>query len=134
MEIRDTARPFWGVAATIIVLLLAPTPALAQRADIGWHPAPFGTPSVVGPPVGEVESLWAATVRDSVQIPRTHWLEGAALLGAASGAAGAFLGVGLCHYSDTCRHPTAAALRGFLILGLLGFGVGALIGGLFPKS
>jgi hypothetical protein len=67
-------------------------------------------------------------------IPRTYWLEGAGILGAAAGLFGVYAGVELCHYSEGCHNPVPGAVAGLLIVGVVGFGLGALIGGQFPKS
>jgi hypothetical protein len=108
--------------------------ALAQRADAGWHPAPLRPPSWVVPAVSWGSTPPSAAARDSTRFPPTYWLEGAAILGGLSGAFGAYAGVDLCRNSEGCHNPVPSALVGLLLVGWVGFGVGALIGGLFPKG
>jgi hypothetical protein len=122
------------VAATICVQLPTATRALAQRADAGWHPAPLRAPSWIAPASFRRAAPVRATAGDSTRIPRTYWFEGAALLGSVSGVLGAVMGVDLCGYDQDCRRPVLAAFEGLFIVGVVGFGVGALIGGQFPKS
>ncbi len=63
---------------------------------------------------------------DSTGIKRTHWLEGGLIGGVVMGVVGA----GFCGYTSV---PCIAV--GFAILGGgIGFPVGALIGGMFPKE
>jgi hypothetical protein len=67
----------------------------------------------------------------------TYWLTGGLIGGVAMGVLGAVVGAGLCADDDT-DHSTGtcilAGLGGAAIFGGVGFTVGALIGGLFPKS
>ena len=37
------------------------------------------------------------------------------------------------NYDESCRGPVAAATAGAFVLGVIGFGLGALIGGQFSK-
>jgi hypothetical protein len=134
MSIRMIPRSLGPVAITICLQLLAAAPARAQRTDAGWHSTPLRAPSWITVPSSSRWSFVGTPPRDSTRIPRTYWLEGAGILGATSAIFGAYLGAGLCHYYETCRHPGVAGLEGFLMLGVVGFGVGALIGGQFPRS
>jgi hypothetical protein len=67
----------------------------------------------------------------------TYWLTGGIIGGVAMGVLGAVLGAGLCADDET-DHSTGtcilAGLGGAAIVGAVGFTVGALVGGLFPKS
>ncbi len=134
MRIRIIVRSLAPVAVGVCFLLPATRCALAQRADAGWHPAAMRAPSWISAPSSSRATSGGTTARDSTRIPRTYWLEGAGILGAASGIFGAYVGVGLCHYYETCHNPAVAGLEAFFIFGALGFGIGALIGGQFPKS
>jgi hypothetical protein len=134
MSISGLPRLFAALAVTICAPLSTATPALAQRADAGWHPAPLTAPTWIAPPSIGPAAPASAIAADSTRIPRTYWFEGAALLGSVSGVLGAVMGVDLCGYDQDCRRPVLAALEGLLIVGVVGFGVGAMIGGQFPKS
>ncbi len=72
---------------------------------------------------------------DSLNLPRTHWKEGATLLGGFGAVAGVLIGVGFCGYdgapTENCARDTVLTA---LLLGLSGATIGALIGGQFPKS
>jgi predicted MFS family arabinose efflux permease len=61
--------------------------------------------------------------------PPTHWLEGGLIGGIGLGALFAYEAGGLCESSDCTKARLAVGLLG----GGLGFIVGALIGGQFPK-
>ncbi len=75
-----------------------------------------------------------ATVGDSARIRPTHWLTGALIGGTALGALGLIGGYQLCDMGDTpCNNRPQAMLALGFIFGMVGFGVGALIGGQFPK-
>ena len=104
-------------------LLGLPTQASAQAA--GLRPAP----SVLFRS-GPLESVEA----DSLNTPPTHWKEGA-LIGAGVGVAtGLWFAYEMCGFDgprENCAPGMAAAA---LFLGVAGYGLGALIGGQFPKS
>lgn len=68
---------------------------------------------------------------DSTQaVPRTYWLEGGIFGGVAMGAFGMTLASGLGEGHTT----TAGKVVAFLMGASVGFPVGALIGGQFPKQ
>jgi len=71
---------------------------------------------------------------DSTRIPPTHWRQGALIGGGALGLLGALTFVSLCSYDGPCHNPALFAAGGFALFGLVGFGVGALIGGQFPMG
>jgi len=123
-----------SLAVMMCLHLPAASRALAQRADAGWQPAPLRAPSWIAPAASSRSTSWSATVRDSTRIPRTYWLEGAGIVGALSGLFGVYLGVDLCDNTEGCHSPVPGALAGLVIVGVVGFGVGALIGGQFPES
>jgi hypothetical protein len=82
-----------------------------------------------------VNGSWSAArlrLPDSTTIPPTHWRTGALIGGGALGLLGAVTFIGLCGYDGPCHQPVLAAAGGFALGGLVGFGVGALIGGQFP--
>jgi len=107
-----------------VALLLAAAPvASAQR--------PLAPPPGASAPFLARVALPLA--RDSVKIPPTHWEEGAIIGGVAVGIFGAVLGVGLCNFDEPCHNSAVAAAAGLVLGGLVGVGVGAMIGGQFPK-
>jgi hypothetical protein len=67
----------------------------------------------------------------------TYWLTGGLIGGVAMGVLGAVVGAGMCAEDETDQSTGTcilAGLGGAAIVGGVGFTVGALIGGLFPKS
>jgi hypothetical protein len=70
---------------------------------------------------------------DSTVIPPTHWKTGALIGGTALGLLTALTTVSLCGYDEgDCHGPALWAAGGFAFGGVVGFGLGALIGGQFP--
>jgi hypothetical protein len=69
---------------------------------------------------------------DSASIPPTHWKAGALIGGGFLGLLGAVAGVQLSCYDGPCHNRLLGAVGGFAFGGLVGFGIGALIGGQFP--
>ena len=124
------ARP---LALCIAGWLLFAGPALGQRAEPGWSAAQFRLQPGAAAPAHLAPSYLTASGGDSAVIRPTHWLVGGTIGGGLAGIAGGALAVGFCGMDGPCRDPGTAALGGFLIMGLLGFGIGALIGGQFPK-
>ena len=127
-------RHYHGLGRLALLIgapLLLARSGLAQRVDPQWPRPPLGArlaaPSATGhdyPP---------ATRADSAVIPATYWLEGAAVVGGLGAIAGGVLGVGACGYDGPCHNPGLKALYGAAVLGVVAFGLGALIGGQFPK-
>jgi hypothetical protein len=81
---------------------------------------------------------WARlTAADTVarRIPPTYWVEGGAIGAVIAGVGVASLAHGLCRDSDAAEKSNCALalLGGSMLGGAVGFGVGALVGGLFPK-
>jgi hypothetical protein len=74
------------------------------------------------------------TAADSARIASTHWKTGAVVGGTALGAFGAAAFVSLSCYDGPCHNQVVAGLGGFLLFGIVGFGLGALVGGQFPAS
>ena len=125
------------ILALCFVALLGPTASSAQTLHPTWPPLTTMSAAVLYAPTGvnhgplRMPSLADTAARD---IEPTYWREGG-LVGAVS--IGAFMGYlvhGLCQDSDTTRGSCAdELLRGALFGGLVGFGMGALVGGQFPK-
>jgi hypothetical protein len=67
------------------------------------------------------------------RIKPTYWKEGGLVGGVAAGAFLAYLAGGLCQSSDTGENCGGAAIGGAVLGAGVGFGLGALIGGQFPK-
>ena len=83
-------------------------------------------PSLIPPPAPELRFVLSS---DSAAIRPTHWLEGGLIGGILVG----LLGSQLCNLSDA-RPPAACYVEAFILTGgAIGFPVGALIGGQFPK-
>jgi hypothetical protein len=105
----------WRVPGVLVVITLCATP--------GWAQGPRR-------PGGR------DTVALEAPFPRTHWVEGGIIGALLLGGGGAYVAHGFCSDpdssgSDSC---TMAGVGGALVGGLTGFGVGALIGGAFPKK
>lgn len=67
----------------------------------------------------------------------TYWLTGGLIGGVAMGILGAVVGAGMCADDDTDRSTGTCILAGVggaAVFGGVGFTIGALIGGLFPKT
>lgn len=113
------------LCATSMVLLLAPSEPLLAQAPVvvRWHQVTARLPASVVP---------ARTSRDTVLIPSTYWLEGAAAGGVALGLLGA-LGLGGWCASEGSGSCIGAYAFGLIVGGAFGFGTGALVGGQFPK-
>jgi hypothetical protein len=80
--------------------------------------------------------ILSTTPADTVirQIQPTHWKEGGAIGAVAVGALGALFGSGICQLSDNSSDGCIGLeVRGALGGGILGFLIGAFIGGQFPK-
>jgi len=136
MKARDV------VAALVLTAGPATTVAAQMPRVVQWPPpvdARFAVPS--SPPSltphmatkGLLESARIWSGGDSTVIPRTHWKTGALIGGGVLGVLTAVFAVGMCSFDAPCREPVLPAVGGFAIGGLTGFGIGALIGGLFPQ-
>lgn len=64
----------------------------------------------------------------------SHWKTGLAIGGVAGAVLGATVVAGLCSISDVETDCGGAAIGGVLLGGFVAGTIGALIGGLFPKS
>jgi hypothetical protein len=125
------------ILAHCFVALLAPTASSAQTLQPTWPPLTTMSAAVLYAPTGVNHGpLHMPLLADTVarHIKPTYWREGG-LIGAVSvGAFIAYLAHGLCQDSDTIRGSCADELVGGALLGgLVGFGIGALVGGQFPK-
>lgn len=105
------------LAALILGLMVIPSRSVGQRLDVS--PAfPSTSPAV--------HHVMADSVR---VIPRTYWVEaglvGAAVLGILGYEIGGLYCEGGC---------TGSRISGIVVGGSLGFTVGALVGGQFPKG
>jgi hypothetical protein len=67
------------------------------------------------------------------RIKPTYWKEGGIVGAVAAGAFLAYPAGGLCQYSDSGESCGGAAIGGAVLGAGVGFGLGALIGGQFPK-
>jgi hypothetical protein len=122
-----------SVRLLVAASALLARPGLAQRIERRWDPAPLRVQFQAQERSTATAYNAAPALADSNAIPRTHWLEGGAIVGGLAGVAGGILAVGLCGYDSPCLHPALAAVTGAVLMGLVGFGLGALIGGQFPK-
>ncbi len=100
-------------------LLLLARPAPAQRVDSRWSALP--PPAWLLAPSTAEHSHPAASAADSSRIGATYWLEGAGVGTVAGAVAGGLI-------------AQNGGLPGAILIGIAGFGVGALIGGLIPKK
>ena len=86
-----------------------------------------------GPQLTRFAPVDAGTLR-SYRVPETHWKEGAAVGGMVGAVLVGMYANGMCQYSDVSDGCGGALITGVVIGGLLGFGVGGLVGGMFPKD
>ena len=71
---------------------------------------------------------------DSLNIPPTHWKTGA-LIGAGAGVAtGLWFGYKMCGFDGPRENCAPGMIASALLFGFVGYGLGALVGGQFPKS
>ena len=101
----------------------------------GQGPAPVLSYATAHPELHPAEARWG-TLPDTVRTYRaSYWQEGLFIGGGVAGLFGAALGGGFCSMSESSNdNCTLAAISGFAIMGGAGASLGALIGGLFPKS
>ena len=78
-----------------------------------------------------VNTAWA----DTLNLPRTYWIEGAVITGIPSAVFGGMLGSGFCgnDSGSAGENCVLKAISGALVFGIAGAIPGALIGGLFEK-
>ncbi|NNG17544.1 MAG: hypothetical protein HKM89_13795 [Gemmatimonadales bacterium] len=72
-------------------------------------------------------------VRTDREFRSSHWQEGLVLGAMLGGVFGGLMGHGLCKFDESQRSCGGTAIKGALLLAAPGGGLGALIGGLFPK-
>ena len=101
----------------LLAMLLAPTRMPAQR-----------LPQPLLPYNATISTPRAGVLIDSVPIPRTYWLEGGVIGALGLGTLAAIGFHGLCE-----SHCARALIGGAAFGAAVGFPVGALIGGQFPK-
>jgi len=116
-------------AIVLALMFFAVSSAAAQRHEIATVPAqvvlPWRWDAAHGPQVTSLRPFFP----DSTAIRPTHWLAGAVVGGVLVGLAGS----GLCDMDGSGSvgcHLAAFTLFG----GAIGVPLGALIGGLFPRS
>jgi hypothetical protein len=113
--------------------------AYAQAQPVDWRglSGTSSSPLYTQRPASPLHySLMSTAPADTVtrQIQPTHWKEGGVIGAVTVGAFGALLGSGICQLSENISHGcTGTVLGAALGGGLLGFVVGAFIGGQFPK-
>jgi hypothetical protein len=130
-------RPATRCVPLILALLLASTTAGRAQQRVS---ALFG-PRLVGPIVPATfastatpTDLGAFNARLRAEIQPTRWLTGGAIGGTVLGVLTGVLVAGLCEQSDIEQDCVFPTIGGALVGGALGFTVGALIGGQFPKA
>ncbi len=125
------------------ILLLAGHAGVAQAQG----PRSFQWPHAIPPEVrlvapaaaqplsltGPQGALWLSAP-DSGRIAATHWKTGAIIGGTVLGVFGAAAFASLSCYDGPCHNQVLAAIGGFALFGLVGFGLGALVGGQFPAG
>lgn len=124
--VRQVAPVRYPAALIALAATSLPSSVGAQAPTVPWHAVPVvarwhGSTSLAG------------AVIDSTRIPSTYWKEGALVGG---GLLAVLVGAGaleLCHYDGPCHHPVLAVTGGGVLGALIGTGIGALIGGQFPK-
>ena len=127
----------------VAVLLLLMSVAADGRAQADAAPSAPLAPSPTFPgftPMLRSDDGTDAIARLNADLHRstrpTYWLTGGLIGGVGMGVLGAVVGAGMCADDDT-DHSTGTCLLagvvGAAIAGGVGFTVGALIGGLFPK-
>ncbi len=111
----------------LLALLLIPT-AMPAQASAGSQSR------ITGPQPSILWSVETPAAVDTIRVRRgSHWQTGAIV----GGIAGALFGVGVmqavCGLSESTTDCTGNTILGSLMFGGAGAGVGALIGGLFPR-
>ena len=113
--------------------------ARAQNVPLAWAPlSNLSSSPLYDLPLGGPLNPGSLLAEQADTVPRqikpTHWKEGGLVGALAVGAFGVWLGNEICRNSDTASGCTGLALSGALGGGVLGFLIGALIGGQFPKQ
>jgi hypothetical protein len=128
--LRRFAVRYLNLSALGAIALLSASPARAQQPLVRQTPQPLrAAPIVFRPPATAGLRLAPLLPSDSSTIRPTHWVEGGLIGAAVAGAGFALLGQLFCEQNCTQRSAEAAVLGG-----ALGFVIGALIGGSFPKQ
>ena len=122
---------------TILSCVLSGTKQ-AQAQSVTWPQlSRLSTSSIYqNKPVGRMSpALLASEFRDTLprQIRPTHWKEGGLVGALVVGAFGAWFGNEICRNDEVAGDCTGLILGGVVGGGGVGFLIGALIGGQFPK-
>jgi hypothetical protein len=135
---------FWPAIAVLALLAGSATNAAAQGpGPVRWprsvSGAADGPTSLIRAPLNNAAGTVGDSPRlrlagDSAAIAPTHWKAGALIGGGFLGLLGAVTGVQLSCYDGPCHNRLLGAVGGFALAGIVGFGVGALIGGQFPAG
>lgn len=118
----------------LLLTVAGPRPILGQNQPHRWTSGPV----VTLPAIDSAGLTFHSTLPQPKPFdtyPRTHWKEGGVVGAIVLGLAGAFLIHGLCSDSDTGEEHCGTRAVGGAALGAgVGFTIGALIGGQFPKT
>ena len=141
-RLRDTMRHLFRTVTSmrtrtfsLFILIAVATPVLPSRAQGVPAGFPRFQPSLPAAAFSRPgESLALSQAGRSGENESSHWKTGLAIGGVAGAVLGATVVAGLCGMSDTETNCSGAALGGLLLGGFVAGTIGALIGGLFPKS
>jgi hypothetical protein len=122
--------------ALLALLFVHPPPAIltsqtAPRPD-SWRP--YSLPEILKSSSLTRPSAFSPFAAADTNARPTNWREGGIVGAVIFGLALASLAGGLCASSDTDQDCTGATLLGAAAGGGMGFVIGALVGGLFPKG
>lgn len=123
---RRLATPtFFAVFLSMALARVGGSQEIAQAPGLRFSPHLASTPTY---------SRVLLLHQGHTRIRRTYWLEGGSILGGALGLLGAVAGVSLCRQSDSPHGSCVGGIAWFALGAAVGFPLGALIGGQFPKQ
>ena len=126
----------------LVIWIVAVVPldrALAQAPSVSWPPLsqPGASSFYINGPGPSLDAQWVGGERPDTairQIKPTHWKEGGLIGGIVSGVLLGVFAQGMCAYAEGNTLNCGRALIGGVVVGGgMGFALGALIGGQFPK-
>jgi len=129
-----TTSCFRRLPFALVLMVAWPTPGASQRLES----LPVGSELALTarrPPAGGISASTLKSIRDSTVYRASHWQEGLVAGGVVGGIVGGLVGAAICGLSESSESSCELkVLLGALVLAPPAAGLGALIGGLFPKE